>query len=405
VRETAEAVGVELHVKAPYYVNLAGDAKNVDMSFHKIVATGKLADVMGAQTVVFHPGFYGELSKEETMARVVTNLRNIRSVFVSEGWRPRLGMEIMGKRNVFGSHEEVIEVCQKVKGIVPVIDLAHIHARGNGILQDPEDFQAVFDKLDPLQLEHFLIHFTGVHYENGNARYRLPIKKGDLKFEPLCEVLLENNYHATILSTSPILEHDAMYMNIVFDRVKERRDARVAREVREHQEAEERAKRDEEKRLRKVEEEEAKKRAAEEELMRQLKLRIIIQSDDSGRRQVQIGPYKLYKKESRYYFMKEKKDGFGVVFKVPNGKHAVYGANGVPILKQSPIPGQRVKVVQTDDSGRRQVQADDYKLYRKDNRFYFMKEKKDGFSLVFRVPDDKEVVYGANGVPLVRAKS
>jgi hypothetical protein len=131
----------------------------------------------------------------------------------------------------------------------------------------------------------------------------------------------------------------------------------------------------------------------------------VVQSDDSGRRQVQVDDYKLYKKGSRYYFMKEKKDGFGVVFKVPNGKHAVYGANGVPILKQSPIPGQRVKVVQTDDSGRRQVQADDYKLYRKDNRFYFMKEKKDGFSLVFRVPDDKEVVYGANGVPLVRAKS
>ncbi|HUR63425.1 MAG TPA: TIM barrel protein, partial [Candidatus Thermoplasmatota archaeon] len=254
VRETAEEAQIELHVKAPYYINLAGDEANVEMSFNKILATGKLADLMGAETVVFHPGFYGELSKEETMQRVVKNVRELRNIFVREAWKPRLGLEIMGKRNVFGSLEEAIEVCQKVKGIVPVIDFAHIHARGNGILQNPEDFVAVFEKLAPLKLEHHLIHFTGIHYENGNARYRLPIKKGDLKFEPLCEVLMDNNYSASIISTSPILEHDAMYMNIVFDRVKERRDARIAREIKEGQEAEERRKREDE-RKRQLEEE------------------------------------------------------------------------------------------------------------------------------------------------------
>src|ERR1041385_7160426 len=183
VRQTAEEAGVELHVKAPYYINLAGDEQNVEMSFSKILATGKLAHEMGARTVVFPPGFYGELAKEETMARIVKNVRELRNTFVREGWTPRLGMEVMGKRNVFGSLEEVADVCARVKGIVPVIDFAHIHARGNGILQNPEDFAAVFDRLGTLNLEHYLIHFTGIHYEHGNARYRLPIKKGDLKFE------------------------------------------------------------------------------------------------------------------------------------------------------------------------------------------------------------------------------
>ncbi|MEA3166992.1 MAG: deoxyribonuclease, partial [Thermoplasmata archaeon] len=258
VRQTAEEAGVQLHVKAPYYINLAGDEQNVEMSFSKILATGKLAHEMGAQTVVFHPGFYGELSKEETMSRIIKNVRELRNTFVREGWTPRLGMEVMGKRNVFGSLEEVVDVCNRVKGLMPVVDFAHIHARGNGILQNPEDFAAVFDRLAALNLEHYLIHFTGIHYENGNARYRLPIKKGDLKFEPLCEVLLDRQLSATVISTSPILEHDAMYMNIVFDRVKERRDARIAREIKEGQEAEERRKREDE-RKRTVEEERRRK--------------------------------------------------------------------------------------------------------------------------------------------------
>ena len=214
VRQTAEEAGVELHVKAPYYINLAGDEANVEMSRNKILQTGLLAHEMGAQTVVIHPGFYGELSKEETMDRMVKNIRRLRNDFIAEGWNPRIGIEVMGKRNVFGSLDEVLEVCRRVKGVVPVLDFAHIHARGNGILQNPEDFMAVFDKVRELELSHYLIHFTGIHYENGNARYRLPIKKGDLKFEPLCDVLLDRNISATIISTSPILEHDAMYMNI-----------------------------------------------------------------------------------------------------------------------------------------------------------------------------------------------
>lgn len=431
IREAAEECDIELHVKAPYYLNLAGDEKNVEMSFHKIIATGKLGDIMGAQTVVFHPGFYGDLSKEDTMKRVVTNLRQVRNVFLREGWKPRLGIEVMGKRNVFGSLEEVIEVCKKVKGVVPVVDFAHIHARGNGILQEPEDFQAVFDRLEELKLDHYIVHFAGIHYENGNARYRLPIKKADLKFEPLCEVLLEKNYNCTILSTSPIMEHDGMYMNIVFDRVKERREQRIARELREEKEAAEKAVKDaeekairekekaikdkedkirkekeaaakakkdaEDKARREKEEAEARRSAAEKHHAKSG----VVQTDDSGRRQVSWGDYKLYKKGNRFQFMKAKKDEYSLVFKVPEGKVVEPNHQGVPMLRDPP-QFRKPTVIQTDDTGRRQVQVDDYKLYQKEGRYYFMKEKKAGFSLVFKVPEGKEVGYNQNGIPLLR---
>lgn len=433
IREAAEACDVELHVKAPYYLNLAGDEKNVEMSFQKMVASGRLAHIMGADTVVFHPGFYGDLSKEQTLERIVENLREVRNTFVREGWKPRLGIEVMGKRNVFGSIDEVVQVCKRVKGVVPVVDFAHIHARGNGILQEPEDFQLVFDRLEELDLDHYLIHFTGVHYDNGNARYRLPIKKADLKFEPLCEVLLEKNYDCTILSTSPIMEHDAMYMNIVFDRVKERREQRIAREAREKKEAEEKAKqaaiekaeREKEKAQREKEEKaqrekeaaERAKREAEEKERREREEQEarrtaaekhheksgVVQTDDSGRRQVAWGDYKLYKKGNRFQFMKAKKDGYSLVFKVPEGKVVEPNHQGVPMLRDPP-QFRKPTVEQSDDTGRRQVQVDDYKLYQKEGRYYFMKEKKKDFSLVFKVPDDKEVAYNQNGIPLLRNK-
>jgi len=413
IRQTAEESGVELHVKAPYYINLAGDEKNIEMSQNKILATGKLAHEMGAQTVVFHPGFYGELSKEETQKRIVQNLRNLRNVFVSEGWTPRLGMEVMGKRNVFGSLDEVLEVCRRVKGIVPVIDFAHIHARGNGVLQNPEDFQAIFDRLAPLHLEHYLIHFTGIHYENGNARYRLPIKKGDLKFEPLCEVLLENNYSATIISTSPIMEHDAMYMNIVFDRVYERLKSRRERDVREAKDSEERRIRDEERK--KILEEERRSKEEDKE-----RIRLEKEAEKAAREaeKVRLKEEELAKRLSipdcealtkAGTQCKKKADG--------RGKYCIQhkGWRGATIrdLPENNTPA----VVESDDSGRRQVQVNRwfekenepaepevYKLYKKDNRFYFSREKKDGYAIIFKVPQDKEVAYNKNGIPLLRAK-
>jgi deoxyribonuclease-4 len=398
VRQTAEEAGVQLHVKAPYYINLAGDEQNVEMSFSKILATGKLAHEMGAQTVVFHPGFYGELSKEETMSRIIKNVRELRNTFVREGWTPRLGMEIMGKRNVFGSLEEVVEVCQKVKGVVPVLDFAHIHARGNGILQNPEDFTAVFEKLSVLKLDHFLIHFTGIHYENGNARYRLPIKKGDLKFEPLCDVLLDANMSASIISTSPILEHDAMYMNIVFDRVKERRDARVAREMQDAIQAEEKAKRqaevqkekEEQRRVR--EEEESRKRAEREadKLRREEEKRLALEAEAA--RKAAIPDCEALTKNGER--CRKKADG--------KGKYCIQhkGWRGETIwdLPENQVP----KVQQSSAKVRRQVQVDDYKLWKKDERYVFMKEKKDGYSIIYKVPDGKEVRYTKAGSPVLR---
>jgi len=219
MKEYSKKNDVELHVHAPYYTNLAGDEEELEMSFEKILKAGYLSNLMGAKILVIHPGFYGDLSEEETMERIIENVSQLRKMFKKEKIETKIGLETMGKQKVFGSLDEIIEVCKKVKGVTPVIDLGHIHARCNGCLKSKEDFENIFAKLKPLRLKHYLMHITGVLYENGNEYYHIPLKKSDMPVEPFLEILLEKRYNVTLISESPLLEHDATYIRLQLEKL------------------------------------------------------------------------------------------------------------------------------------------------------------------------------------------
>ena len=205
---------LELHVHAPYYINLAGTGEELNLSIEKIVFSARLAEKMGAKTVVTHPGYYGEDSERKTMKKIIKNVKKITNQFKKEKIKVKLGIETMGKKKVFGSLEEIIEISNNVKGVIPVIGLGHIHARRNGGLKKREDFEEIFQQLKPLRQKHFLMHVTGVLYEDGNEYYHIPIKKGDMPLMPLIDIIFDNNYDVTFISESPLLEHDAVYIRL-----------------------------------------------------------------------------------------------------------------------------------------------------------------------------------------------
>ncbi len=221
IKKVAKKCDIAIYVHAPYYINLAGDKRNVKMSREKIEKTMKLGQLMGAKIATTHLGFYGGLSKKETMHRIVKNLRQIRDKMKKKGVEIPIGLETMGKKEVFGSLEEIVEVCKRVRGTVPVLDIGHIHARCIGCLKEKEDFQKVFDTVEELNLNHYLIHLTGVKYDSNGELYHVPIKKGDLPVIKLMECILENDYDVTIISESPVVEHDAVYTQILLDRAME----------------------------------------------------------------------------------------------------------------------------------------------------------------------------------------
>jgi len=213
MKEYAQENDVELHVHAPYYINLAGDDE-VKLSIEKAMSSAILAEKMGAKTVVIHPGYYGEKSPLETLKLIVKNTQALQDMMLEESLNVRLGLETMGKQKVFGSLDEIIKVCEQVPGVLPVIDIGHIHARGNGCLKKKEDFEEVFDTLSVLDLDHYLIHVTGVLYEDGNEQYHLPVKKGDMPIGPLIDTVLDHDYNVSLISESPLLEHDAVYLRL-----------------------------------------------------------------------------------------------------------------------------------------------------------------------------------------------
>ncbi len=223
VGETADELDVRLSVHSPYYTNLGSDNEEViQRSIDKIVMSGHMADVMGADTVVCHPGFYTSLSKEETREKILMNASMARDFFRDSNYKVDLGLEVMGKQQTFGTLEEIIDLCGEIgDGVKPIIDFAHIHARSNGGLKTREDFEEVFEEVDNIGLDEYYLYFTGVRYQNGNEVSHIPIKKGDMEFDLLAEVIMENDLDVTLISVSPIVEHDAVHMKIKMERLLE----------------------------------------------------------------------------------------------------------------------------------------------------------------------------------------
>jgi len=225
----AGEMDIELSLHTPYYMDLGGADNLAQKSMDSIIWGGLLADAMGAAVVATFLGLYGEFTPKEAVARIQANVKALRDVYRQRKLSVKLGLETSGRREVVGSLDEITTICKAVKGVVPVLNFAHVHARGGGLLKRPEDFAAVIDQAQKLSGPHVHTHFTGVEHEGGLELRYTPIKKGDLRFEPLAECLLDNDYDLTLVSSSPLLEHDAMYMKVILERVLAKKLVKVPR--------------------------------------------------------------------------------------------------------------------------------------------------------------------------------
>src|SRR5256712_7071198 len=198
------------------FAEVAGRAAK---SMESAVGGGILADALQPRLVVMHLGRYGDLDRTLALERVKDNLAAVRERYRAARLSPALGAEASGLQEVVGGLEELLWLAKQVRGVVPVLNFAHIHAREGGILRRPVDFAGVFEKAEKVADGHYHSHFSGVEHEGGNEIRYTPIKKGDLRFEPLAECLLDRPYDVTLISSSPLLEHDAMYMRVILDRV------------------------------------------------------------------------------------------------------------------------------------------------------------------------------------------
>jgi deoxyribonuclease-4 len=222
----AKELDIKLSLHTPYYMDLGGSDELCARSMDSIRWGGLMAHELGASVVVTHLGLYGSVTPRTAFRRMLNRVQELGEWYDRAKLGPKLGLETSGRQEVFGTLSEVVRICGKVKRAVPVLNFAHIHAREGGSLRTPEDFRKVIEKAEPFADGHIHSHFSGVEHEGGNELRYTPIKKGDLRFEPLAECILDGEYDITLISGSPLLEHDAMYMKVLTERLLAKRVAK-----------------------------------------------------------------------------------------------------------------------------------------------------------------------------------
>lgn len=226
VAKTAKKLDISLSSHAPYYVNLCTKERpKMANSRRHIYESARITAFAGGSITVFHPGFYQKLTPAEAFDRARKLLKEIEEKLKGERIKIRLGAETVGKKSAFGSLDENIRLSQELDMVEPVIDFAHVHARGDRI-KGEDDYRKIFSKLEKElgdYVKRFHSHFSEINYTDKGERNHFPLgTNNEPPFRPLMKVLAENGYSGTIICETPQLDIDALKMMKAYNSMKRR---------------------------------------------------------------------------------------------------------------------------------------------------------------------------------------
>ncbi len=227
----AKWLDVSLSIHTPYYMDLGSDSDLAGKCVESIQNAALILNALEGDILVTSLGVYKEGQDREAVDETIYgNLEYLLDWWSEYKIKPKFGVEITGQQDVFGSLDQVLDLCKEFDGVTPVVNFSHHHSRTNGSLLDMEDFIDVLEEVSPYCDGRFHLAFAGVEYADGDEKRLTPIKKGDLKFDPLAEALMDLKPDATVISTSPLLEHDAMYMRIIHERILSRKVSKMLKD-------------------------------------------------------------------------------------------------------------------------------------------------------------------------------
>jgi len=165
IGKVAKSLGIKLSIHAPYWINLNSKEKEkIEASKQRILKSCEVGDWLGAFVVVFHPGFYAGIDKEQTYQNIKNAIIEMQKEIKSKGWKINLAPETTGKVNVFGSIDEISRLVKETCCDF-CIDFAHILAREKKI--DYEKIKMLFR-----EYKNWHCHFSGIEYgEKGEKRH------------------------------------------------------------------------------------------------------------------------------------------------------------------------------------------------------------------------------------------
>ena len=207
-RQGAARHGITLSLHAPYYINLASPNPAIlASSFNHLAKAVALARSLACKRVIFHPGSAGP-SRDAALARAIEALK--RFADQTDLGDVRLFPEIGGKVGQLGSLDEILSLCQAVGAAWPCLDLAHLHAREAGSLQNAADFLRVLDqvraRLGDEAMAHLHVHLYPIAWGPRGELSHRPFHPGRAKtnfspdYRPVLDVIARENLAPLIIS-------------------------------------------------------------------------------------------------------------------------------------------------------------------------------------------------------------
>jgi deoxyribonuclease-4 len=223
VKKAAEKNNVALTCHAPYYINLNSLEKvKLKASIYRILKSARIANLCGAWSVCFHPGFYQKSIKEEAFERVRKSVKELSQILKKEKNDIWLRLENTSKIYQFGTFEEILKLSQEFDNVMPTIDFAHLHARSNGKYNTYKEFSGVLEKIEKKLgkkgLENMHIHITGIDYGEKGEKRHLNLKESDLKYRDLIKALKDFKVKGVAISESPNIEGDALLVKSIYNK-------------------------------------------------------------------------------------------------------------------------------------------------------------------------------------------
>jgi deoxyribonuclease-4 len=221
IREKAEAQNIRLSVHAPYYVNLnaAEEGKRL-VSQERLLSSARMAEICGAKSAVFHPGYYGKAEAEKAFETITDGLKEVVSILKKERNPVVLRPETMGKKTQFGSLEEILFLCREVDGLEPCIDFSHIHAR-EGKANSYAEFHRILKKIEKKRgekaLKNLHIHISGVEYNAKGEMKHIDLQDSDFRYDEWIQALKDYGVAGVVICESPNLEKDALMLKKLYE--------------------------------------------------------------------------------------------------------------------------------------------------------------------------------------------
>ncbi len=213
IGKIADKNNISLSIHAPYWINLnSKEKRKIEQSKQRILKCCEIAHHLNAKYVVFHPGFYSGMEKEESFNNIKEAINDMQSQIKGYKWKVKLAPETMGKINVFGSIDEIMDLVKETKSAF-CFDFAHSKAHSQG----KESYGEMLKKIK--KFKHIHSHFSGIEWtKKGEKRHIITPEK---EIKSLGKALKDNHIkNITIINESPSPVSDSIKTINIFKKLK-----------------------------------------------------------------------------------------------------------------------------------------------------------------------------------------